>query len=555
MRRTTCATFMLVWMLWAGAVLAQDRLGSQAAVVPAVPQNTVKQLPPLEAYEDHVQDGRLVLSLDDTIRLALANNTDVSIERATVSLAQNDIGRQHQHFDPTFTASFDNQRATSPAFQELAGASILKSLSQTVDLNYAQTFQTGTTFQTDFQVNRYSTNSSFYFFSPYLFSNWTFQLAQPLLRNFGLFPNRAPILIAQRGFKQARSTFEAQVNDIIQQAVVSYWSVILQRESFAVQKKSLDEAQQSYDRDKKALGLGALPPLDIYRSESQVAARRVSVIQAEYALIQAVDTLRRFIGADRDPSIRVLDLDLTDDPTPAGELVNMDIETALDRALSTRPEFEVSRQALTVDEMKIRLARNQLRPDLQLTGLYSSTGLSGDEFSFDNPPQLISRGGLGDSLSQAFHFNNPTYEFKLKLTLPIKNHSARADLADARISQTRDRYQQAKTTEGIVFEVTDAVHKLEEAKLTLAAARVSVDLAEKNLRAEERKHELGSETAFFVLDAQTQLAQAEFARAQAAIGYQLALAALDHATGELLPHHGVNIQEPRPRGPGPSVPD
>lgn len=548
MMRTIGATSMLLWMLWATGAAAQNRAPAAPRSGAASRQNAAN-LPPLEGYEDHVKEGKLVLSLDDTIRLALGNNTDVSIDRAPVSIARNNIGRQRQRFDPTFSASFNNQRITSQAFQELAGASILKSLSQTVDLNYTQTFETGTVFQTDFQANKSSTNSSFFFINPYLISSWQLQFAQPLLRNFGLFPNRAPILIAQRGLRQAQSAFEAQVNDVIQQAVQGYWNVVLLGESFAVQKKSLDGAQQSYDRDKKALKLGALPPLDIFRSESQVAARRVSVLQAEYALVQAKDVLRRLIGADRDPSIRALDLDLTDDPAPLGELLNMDIDTALTRALSNRPEFEASRQALTIDDMRIRLARNQLRPDLQLTGSYSSAGLSGNEFSFDNPPQLISSGGLGDSLSQTFRFHNPTYQFGLKLTLPIKNHAARADLADARVTQTQDQYQQAKTTEGIVFEVTDSVHKLEEAKLTLAAARVSVDLAEKNLHAEERKHELGSQTAFFVLDAQNQLAQAEFARAQAAIGYQLALAALDHATGELLLHHGVQIREnPAPSG-------
>ena len=106
----------------------------------------------------------------------------------------------------------------------------------------------------------------------------------------------------------------------------------------------------------------------------------------------------------------------------------------------------------------------------------------------------------------------------------------------------RDFYQQAKTTDTVTFEVTDPVHKLEQAKLTLAASRVSVDLAEKNLHAEERKHELGSETAFFFLHAQNQLVQAEFARAQADINYQLALTALDHATGELLKHRGLEIK-------------
>ena len=542
MKRKLSAALVFGWILCAGSPRAQDHRRLETRLGPS-PQNTAPALPPLEGFPDLVRDGKLVLSLDDAIRLALANNTDISIDRAAVALAQNDIGRQHQRFDPAFAASFDNNRSTSPAFQQLQGASILKSLSQTVDLNYLQTFETGTSFQTDFQVNKNSTNSSFFFFNPYLFSNWKFQITQPLWRNLGLLANRAPILIAQRSRKQARSTFEAQVSDIVQQAIQGYWNVILQRESLGVQKKSLEEAQRSYERDKKALGLGALPPLDIYRSESQVAARRVTVIQAEYALVQAQDSLRRLIGANRDASIRVLDLELIDDPAPAGELVKADIETALTQALSARPEFEASRQALTIDEMKIRLAHNQLRPDFQLTGLYSSTGLSGDEFSLSNPPQLISSGGLGDSLNQAFRFNNPTYEFSLKLTLPIKNHAARADLADAHVSQNRDQYQQEKTTEGIVFEVTDAVHKLEEAELSLAAAHVSVDLAEKNLRAEERKHELGSDTAFFVLDAQTQLAQAEFARAQAEIGYQLALASLHHATGELLSHHSVKFQE------------
>jgi outer membrane protein TolC len=83
---------------------------------------------------------------------------------------------------------------------------------------------------------------------------------------------------------------------------------------------------------------------------------------------------------------------------------------------------------------------------------------------------------------------------------------------------------------------------LEQAKLALEATTVSVDIAQKSLRAEERKHELGSGTAFFVLDAQTQLAQSEFSFAQAETNYQLALALLDHATGELLAHNRVQLQ-------------
>src|SRR3989442_15991871 len=92
---------------------------------------------------------------------------------------------------------------------------------------------------------------------------------------FVVFKIAAPILIAQRNLKQARANFTAQVNNIILGIIGDYWSVVLARENLSVQQKSLDEAQKSYDHDKKALSLGALPPLDIYRSESQVASRRV----------------------------------------------------------------------------------------------------------------------------------------------------------------------------------------------------------------------------------------------------------------------------------------
>jgi len=113
--------------------------------------------------------------------------------------------------------------------------------------------------------------------------------------------------------------------------------------------------------------------LDIYRSESQVASRRVGVIQAEYSLKQAEDQFRRSIGADLDPTIRVFDLELTDQPEPVGALPNMDIATALSRALANRPEFEVARQQIASDELTIRLAHNNLKPDLEVSGFYAVT--------------------------------------------------------------------------------------------------------------------------------------------------------------------------------------
>ncbi len=536
------ACTVLVLFSSCGALAQNSKPLERLLGIPAK-QRPAPSLPTPEGFPDHIVGGKLVLSLDDNIRLALVNNTDIRLDNSAAEMAQNNVFRQYQLFDPVVLASFNDQRSLTPTSTQLQGAEILNTLTQATTFGYSQTFASGTNFQTNFSFNKFSTNSTFSFLNPAIPTTLQFQVTQPLLKNLGLFANRAPILIAQRNLKQAQAVFQGEVNDILLQTIEGYWNVVLAREALVVQKKSYDEAEKSYDHDKKALSLGALPPLDIYRSESQVASRRVSLIQAEYSLKQAEDQFRQVIGADRDPAIRALDVELSEDCRPAGALVDIDIATALSRALANRPEFDAARQLLVSDEMNIRLAHNNIRPDLELSGSYATNGLGGNEYNTAVPPVIISTGGLGESINQMFHFNYPTYGVTLSLRLPIKNHSAEANLGDALVSRTHDQYQEEKTRQTITLEVTNAVHQLEESKLSLEAARVAVDLAEKSLRAEERKYELGSSTVFFVLDAQTQLAQAEFSLAQAETGYQTAVAEVQHSTGELLSRYHVELAQ------------
>jgi outer membrane protein len=512
-------------------------LGISARQKPAPP------LPTPQGLQDHVVSGKLVLSLDDSIRLALANNTDVRIDHSQIDFALDNLHRAHSPFDPLATSSFADSRTKTPTIAQTQGATVLNTLSQITTFGYAQTFQTGTNLQTLFNTSKLSTNSSLSTVNPSLSSAVQFTVTQPLLRNFGLFPNRAPILIAQRNLKQAHANFAAEVSTIILQIVGDYWNVVLARENLAVQRKSLDEAQKSYEHDKKALSLGALPPLDIYRSESQVASRRVGVIQAEYSLKRAADQFRRDISADLDPAIRALDLELTDQPAPLGDLPATDIATSLSRALANRPEFEAVRQQLASDDLNIRLAHNNLKPDLQLSGFYSGNGVAGDQLNPTPPPPVL-RSGLTDSLSQVFHFTYPAYGATLSLNLPIKRHGAEASLADALAGRQQDQYLERRTNQTITLEVTNAVHALEEAKITMEAAKVAADLARETLHADERKYELGAETVFFVLDAQNQLALAEQNLIQAQVNFQIAVAQVDHATGDLLEHRHVQIMEP-----------
>ncbi|PYV90926.1 MAG: hypothetical protein DMG05_08650 [Acidobacteria bacterium] len=503
------------------------------------------QLPEPEGLRDYLVSGKLRLALTDAIRLTLLNNTEVHLNQLQYEGTRFAIQRAYQPFDPFFNSGFNATRSTLPTFTQLAGAPTLSSLNQQARIGYTQTLQTGTQYNLSFDASKASNNSIFLTFNPSFFTDLNFSFTQPLLRNRGFFPNRAPIIIARRNLNQSRADFEAQVNTSIARAVDQYWNTVQARENLNVLRKSLELAEATYRQNKRALELGALPPLDIYRSESQVATRRVSVIQAEYLLKQMEDELRRIIGADLDPYVQALDLELVESSKPSGELFSIDAQEALQRALEHRPELEGLRQQLANDDTSIRLAHHRLQPDLNLNGFYTTSGLGGNQIDTAMvPPSVIARGGLGDALAELKSFAFPTYGFNLQLNLPVKNRVVEADLGNALVAKRRSLYLLRQVEQGITLEVRNAVHQLEQANLSMAAAQIARDLAQKNLEAEQRKYELGAQPIFFTLEAQSQLSLNELNLVQAEIGYQRSLAAVDRATATLLERHRVQISDP-----------
>jgi outer membrane protein len=532
---------LLFIMHFAATLYAQQGEGYGDLLTPQVRSD---KLGAPEHLRNFLVDGKLRLSLRNAVVLTLENNSFVRIQETQVEFSKFSLLGAHAPFDPVLTSLYNITSATTPPFTTLQGTggatTLFKSTTQNAQFNYSQTFETGTNVQVSLNSNNNFTNNSNNIFNPYISSTLGFQFTQPLLRNGWLFANRAPLMIARRNLQQSRANFAAEVNNNVLQAVAQYWTVVEAEGNLQVARSSMDAAEATYKRDKRALELGALPPLDIYRSESQVASRRVQVIQSEYALKQAEDALRMIIGADQDPYFEALDLELTEKPEPEGELRAIDTGDALQRALTKRPEFDAAHAALANDQTRIRLAHNHLLPELDLTGAYTSNGLGGTEFI--NTGQMIQK-ITSSSLNQLFGFNFPTYYAQLSLSLPIRNRSAKAEMGTALVSRRSDLYNERQIREQVTLDVSNAVHQLEQAKLSIAAGKDALNLAQKTMAAEQRKYDLGSETIFFVLEAQTELASAQLGLLQAEVNYQLAVAAVDHATGELLDPYHVQIAE------------
>jgi outer membrane protein TolC len=529
----------------------------QAGGVP-VPNWVTKRFNPesvkvrdVEGLSKRIADGKLTLNLKAFLELVLANSTDINLTRLDVYTAADQVKAAHAVFDPAVSLGFNALRQVTPESSQIGGASSLSSLNQNSFINYQELFSTGQTVSSSFNASRSSNNSAFNILNPNIDGFFSFSVTQPLLQNRDGIQFKAPIAIANTQLVITAKQDEAHIADLIATAAGQYWDAVRARDNIKVLQQTLDLAQKSYDHDKQALDLGALAGLDIYQSQTQVAQRKTDLVSAKYSYSSALDGLRHLIGADLTPDNRALEIVLEDDPAklPAAAAIKP-FEDALQSAMRLRPELDAAHRRVTVDDLNARVARNLMTPHLDLTVQGQAAGLGGNQVAVTGPLGIVSpavSGGLPQALGQIFQFNSPAYGAGLQLTLPFKSTAAQAQLADALVSKTRDRYTERQVQQQIVLDVRQAITSLNLANASIENARLARDFAQKNVDAEQQKYELGTITAFEVLDSQTRLSAAESTLLNAYVGYQEAYISYQRATWTLLDGLGMVLQTPAVR--------
>jgi outer membrane protein TolC len=489
------------------------------------------------SLKDLVQDGKLTLSLEDVVRLVVQRNTDVRLARLSLESADISVMSSAASFDPTFTSRFTQSRSSSPVTNLASEAS--SSLTQNASVTYNQAFTYGTSYTLSFSGSRRNNNNAFNTTNPSLTSGLSFQLQQPLLRNRGFYIQKAPIVIARINRQVSRRSFEQSLTSTLQSAMNQYWATVQARESLRIADGAMNLSQKTYDRDKLRLELGAMPKLDIFQSEANLERTRVSQINARYALQQAEEQLRKMIAADLDPDTRNLPLNLTDSAFPS-TLLSVKVEDQIAQAIAHRPDLDITRRSQAVDDITVRRQMDALRPDLSLTGNYSSSGTAGDVYKSGN---LVSSGGYWDAWNTMWGFNFPTYGFELRLNLPIRSRTAAANYANALITQRRNLLTERQQVQAITLDVKNAVSSLEQAKAAMQASKVARDASEQNQKAMETKFQLGAATMLELLQAQNDLASAENSYLGSAISYRRAVVTLQQVTGLLLPENNVVLDD------------
>ncbi len=546
------------------------------------------QIKDIAGLGERIRDGKLHLRLHDFLELALKNSTEIQLTRLDVYTAANDILSSHAPFDPQLQLSFNTQRSVSPlSFISFGGSGgntgvlsgstggspsgtgtgvnsgtggastvgntvgnqvilpqTISSLSQNSAANFSELLPTGQTVQANFQVARTSGDGYLY---PALFGALNVTLTQHLLQDRTNLQAKGPLQNAHTELLITSERSQATIADSIAQAALQYWNAIELRDTVHVQEQNVQLAQKSYEHDKQALDLGALPRLDIYQSQTQVAERNRDLISARYQYKAALDALRRVIGADLTPALRSTELVLEDDASALPPKTSvLGFEQALAKAMQSRPETLAAHQQLSIDALNQRIARDTLLPlfDFSIQGGGTGPGFNQTTAAgtglVPNPYP-----GLGPTLGQVLAFNYPSYGFSLNLQLPFHNSIARANLSNSLVSHVRDRYQERQTAQQITLDVRQAIDAIELASASIDAATRARDLAKKNVGAEQQKYELGTITAFEVLDSQTRLTTSESALLAAYVSYQQAFIQYERATWTLLDGLGMVVETPK----------
>jgi outer membrane protein TolC len=416
---------------------------------PIAPYTSLHVSPPnlnnTPRIEQLLQDGRLMISMDDAVALALENNLDIGIARYNLNIADTDvlraksgasflgvntgvvqntpgsgvgglggavgsgaggtsagsggagaglgglvsstlgIGPNITSFDPVLTGTLQWDHNNTLSSNAFSGARVLAQNTNTYNLSYLQGFHWGTNLAVGFDNTRVTTNSSFTSLSPLLNSGFKAQITQHLLQGLGFASNDRFIRIAKNNREITDVAFRLQIITTVDQIENMYWDLVFAYENVRVQKESLAFAQKTLSDTQKQVQIGSLAPIEVVRAQSTVATDQQNLIQAQNNLqlqqLLMKNALSRTLLDPRLADAEVIPTSTVQIPQQEEVVPTQDL---VNDALSHRPELSEAHINLSSEEISNKAVRSALLPTLDLFAYYGGSGLGGSQ----NPANL-----------------------------------------------------------------------------------------------------------------------------------------------------------------------
>jgi outer membrane protein TolC len=546
-----------------------------------------------------IHDGKLELSLQETVELALENNMDIVVQRYNPWIADTDVlrtlgGGAGRGLSGTGTASvlgnipllnFDPQLSTTVSFNNRStpvnnpflsgtGTTTLASLvTHTAQYNtqYSQGFHTGTGMFVSYNNTRSSSTSAFNIFNPSVQSSLFVGFSQQLLNGFGLLANTRNILIAKNSRKIADLQFAQQAITTITTTITSYWELVYARENVKVQQQAVTVAEKLYNDNKKQLEIGTMAPLDVTRAESELATNRQNLIVAQTLQLQNQQVLKNAISKNPlAPNFVNVEIIPTDLPQRPEAIEAPSFEEAAKEAFAKRPDLRQQLLILKNGEISVKATRNALLPTATLIAQYGTVGLAGNQQILGTPQTVAgapivdangipvsgffepatntpvlgtAQDGFGTATSQIFHNQFPDYTVQMSLSVPIRNRQAQADNQRAILTQRQLEAQLQQLKNAALLDVHNTYIALEQNRARVEAASKARELQQQTFDAEQKKYQLGASTVYLVIQTQRDLISAQGTELRALADLVEAKANYERAVGRTLEVNRVTIAD------------
>ena len=511
---------LIVALLPAGVLYGQEEM-QQDAVGQEI------ELPSAGEAPSAMGERVLELTLEDAIQLALQNSLAIERERFGPLIALTDIDRAKVEFDPKVGAEVNvsetqNLRTNqNPIFMP-----ILDSRS-TLSAYLRHTIVTGGNYELRFVTARSDQspdNAGFgqRIHNPLFENSLELTFTHPLLQNFGISVNKAPMRQAEIREQIAEQNVVQAILDTVFAVHRGYWDLVFRIQDLEAKRESQQLAEDFLAENTVRVELGTLAPIELVQAETQVKTRQGDVIVAEAALRDADDQLKAVLNIPESMGSWGVRLQPTDSPSIA-PVSTAAVEEQVDIALRQRPDYLSSQLDIRIRESLRDEARNLSLPRLDVIGtgrLNAHDAEIGDAFS--NIPD-------GDGYQWAVG---------LQMEITLGSRAKRVLIDQRQLELRQARIDQRQLMLAIVQQIRQAVRSIQTNIQRVEVTRSATMLARTQLEAEQEKFRLGLSTSFNVLEFQEDLTNALSNETRALSDYNVALAQLDQLTG-MMQYHDV----------------
>lgn len=364
-------------------------------------------------------------------------------------------------------------------------------------------------------------------FSPEYTTVASLSLVQPLLKNFGPAANMAGVRIARIQKRIGWYDWQQQMVHTLSEAIYRYYDLVYAYENARVRLEAVDAARLLERQNIQRVEQGKKRPSDVWDAQTALAFNVDLALRAFDSYAEAQSNLKAAIFTDKmafsgqfGRLVPVTRLELPPIKVNRGDF--------LSEALSNRPEYLGVISRAEQEGIRVRYARNQAYPEVNLQGTYGVTGLQGN---------------YSDSFNKAFAGQGTAYSVGVAVSIPLGNVEGRANLEAAKLRQEQANLAVQKVLTNMAAEIDYAISSVEICRRQVTAAQDAAASARKTADAESRLLEEGKSTTFEVVRLQNNAAEASSRELAAMANYQKTVVRLAVSRGKLLDDLGISLEK------------